>query len=182
MQVPKGGENQILSKTEENFKGTKTRMEEQCGGGLAKAIERKRGSQKVQSWAAPYTGVWLHRAQLERHTEERNYNYDRKEDREGSLVFQRPGGCCHSYTDVILSYLGFEIDLALIFFCTGQLLGAVSRSSQECQCQHNALLYQVHITNFGTVIMWLQFELLYCLSIGFIPVVVGSFSGWLNLS
>ena len=49
MQVPKGGENQILSKTEENFKGTKPRMEEQCGGGLAKAIERKRGSQKVQS-------------------------------------------------------------------------------------------------------------------------------------
>ena len=139
----------------------------------------ERGSQKVQSWAAPYTGVCLHRTQLERHTEERNYNYDRKEDREGSLVFQRPGGCFHRYTDAILSYLGFEIDLALICFCTGQLLGAVSRSSQECQCQHNALLYQVHITNFGTVIMWLQFELLYWLSIRFIPVVVGSFGGWL---
>ena len=57
----------------------------------------------------------------------------------------------------------------------------MSRSSQECQCQHNALLYQVHITNFGTVIMWLQFELLYWLSIRFIPVVVGSFGGWLKV-
>ena len=62
---------------------------------------------------AMYTGAWLHCAQLERHTEERNYNYDRKEDREGSLVFQRPGGCCHRYTDAILSYLGFEIYLFL---------------------------------------------------------------------
>ena len=141
--------------------------------------ERKSKSQELSS--AIHRCLSSPRA-IGRHTEERNYNYDRKEDREGSLVFQRPGGCCHSYTDAILSYLGSEIDLALIFFCTGQLLGAVSRSSQECQCQHNALLYQVHITNFGTVIMWLQFELLYCLSIGFIPVVVGSFSGWLNLS
>lgn len=29
-------------------------------GGLAKAIERKRESQKVKSRAAPHTGVWLH--------------------------------------------------------------------------------------------------------------------------
>ena len=179
MQVPKGGENQILSKTEEISRAQKQEWKSNVAGVSPKPL---RGSQKVQSWAAPYTGVCLHRAQLERHTEERNYNYDRKEDREGSLVFQRPGGCLHRYTDAILSYLGFEIDLALICFCTGQLLGAVSRSSQECQCQHNALLYQVHITNFGTVIMWLQFELLYWLSIRFIPVVVGSFSGWLNLS
>ena len=41
MQVPKGGENQILSKTEENFWNTKTRIEEQCGRRLAKAIERR---------------------------------------------------------------------------------------------------------------------------------------------
>ena len=49
MQVPKGRENQILSKTEENFKGTKTRMEEQCGRGLAKAIERKSKSPELTS-------------------------------------------------------------------------------------------------------------------------------------
>ena len=110
MQVPKGGENQILSKTEEISRAQKQEWKSNVAGVSPKPL---RGSQKVQSLAAPYTGVWLHRAQLERHTEERNYNYDRKEDREGSLVFQRPGGCCHRYTDAILSYLGFEIYLFL---------------------------------------------------------------------
>ena len=63
----------------------------------------------------------LLRLQLERQTEERKYNYDRKEDREGSLVFQRPGGCCHRYTDAILSYIDFESEFVLICVGTGQL-------------------------------------------------------------
>ena len=85
--------------------------------------------------------------------------------------------CYHKYTNAILGYLDFEIDLVLICFVQGNHLeqcqcwriqimpdaclpemlkepsGQDCLCSQGCWCELDALLHQVHDQNFGTAIM-----------------------------